>query len=180
MATPLAENRSVYSFNNALWNTPKTLPTRIVNIGFCFVLLITVATYTGNTALSSPPHPRRPRWWCIQKLTAPPPRSLPHIVATLASVLFVPAVTTLGVQDIYDAQAQKAKVCTLAGGTSFKLAQSFPGLVPVPVAAADASAVLAQVSHHSTSCRQLSCPSLCFQPLAVSRPRLLSSSLLLR
>jgi len=117
MATPLVENRSVYSFNNALWNTPKTLPTRIVNIGFCFVLLITVATYT----------------------------------ATLASVLFVPAVTTLGVQDIYDAQAQKAKVCTLAGGTSFKLAQSFPGLVPVPVAAADASAVLAQVSHHSTS-----------------------------
>ena len=71
---------------------------------------------------------------------------LASYIATLASVLFVPAVTIPAVVDMSDAQAQRALVCTSAGSAEMQLLQTFSGIVPVPIAGKDVSSVLRSIS----------------------------------
>ena len=63
-------------------------------------------------------------------------------VATLASVLFVPAITIPTITSMSDAQAQHASICASAGSGEMQLLQTYPGIVPVPIVGNDASSVL--------------------------------------
>ncbi len=79
--------KTIFTFANAQPSPPKTLPTRLVHIGFCVFLVISLATYT----------------------------------ATLASVLFAPAVSQPTVTSI--TKPAGSLICAMAGSAMMRVVQ---------------------------------------------------------
>jgi hypothetical protein len=79
--------KTIFTFANAQPSPPKTLPTRMVHIGFCVFLVITLATYT----------------------------------ATLASVLFAPAISQPTVTSI--TKPAGSVICAMAGSAMMRVVQ---------------------------------------------------------